>query len=214
MTSNPEVGQMKRRAPAVLTIALAAALVPSTAFAKGPIAASVDGPGLGAPIRFGDPESWGEEDAMAAHQPVMQLAEAAGFFPASFGQEPDPMLARKPTGALGPRYVIEYLVPGPNNTEDRITQDLYPYAKPNPVTYTAPGQPFFETQATRGGWYAATNPSVPPLTFVLTEAGLPNGSEFPWTVVATLALLGALLAVGFGARLHRRRQPAGGQASA
>jgi len=67
---------------------------------------------------------------LAAHQPIMQLAEAAGFFPASFG-EPDMMLDRRPAGNLGPRYRVEYRVPGPDDDELRIVQDLYPYAGPD-----------------------------------------------------------------------------------
>jgi hypothetical protein len=32
---------------------------------------------------------------------------------------------------------------------------LYPDAAGGPLTYTAPGQPFFESERSRGGWYQA-----------------------------------------------------------
>lgn len=206
---------MKRCALAVLATALAAVLVPAVALAKGPIEATVSGPGLGSPIQFGDWENWGEEDAMAAHQPVMELAEGAGFFPAAFGPEQSPMLDLKPKGDLGPRYLIEYRVPGPNNDEFRITQDLYPYAKPHPVTYMAPRQPLFHGDGTSGGWYVAATPSRPALMPVLTDAGLPespptagDGSKFPWTTAGTVAGAAALLGLGaLGVFLVRRRSP-------
>ena len=36
-----------------------------------------------------------------------------------------------------------YVVPGPNNTESRVTQFVYPYAKPVALTYMRPGQVFW-----------------------------------------------------------------------
>jgi hypothetical protein len=147
----------------------------------------------------------------------MDLAESAGFFPAAFGQEPNPMLAGRPAGDLGPRYVIEYRVPGPNNTEDLIVQDVYPYATPAAVTYMEPGQTLFGTQATRGGWFAASSYSTRPLLAVLVEAGLPrtppgpdDGSPFPWTAVGSLAAAAAALAIGglTIVAMRRRLRPA------
>lgn len=211
---------MRRLAFALLAAALALALVPSAALAKGPIEASVAGPGLEDPIRFG---GWDAEAPLADGAPLLEFAEAAGFFPAAFERTPDPMLDRAPKGDLGPRYVVTYLVPGPSGEEDRVLQDLYPYAKPNPVTYMAPGQPLFGTQATRGGWYAATSPHAPPLLFQLTEAGLPrtppsggDGSPFPWAIVGSLAAVAGVLAIGTLAIvvLRRRLPTTRGQASA
>ena len=46
----------------------------------------------------------------------------------------------RPAGALGPRYTITWIMPGPNNTKGAVEQNVYPYAKPSPVTYTQPGQ--------------------------------------------------------------------------
>jgi hypothetical protein len=200
---------MRRRAALLLGAGLALVLLPAPALAKGPIEASIDGPGIGAPLEVGDVENWGEEGALAARQPIMQLAEAAGFFPAVFAQVPDPMLPHRPKGDLGRRYVITWIVPGPDNEADRIVQDLYPYATPNPVTYMAPGQRLFGTQATRGGWFAA----APPLRSLLVEAGLPRtqptghaDSAFAWALVGALAV-GAALALGTLAIVVIRRRP-------
>ncbi len=205
---------MKRLSFVLLAVVLALAVLPAAALAKGPIEASIDGPGLGSPLQIGDRDNWGEEGAMASSRPIMQFAEAAGFFPAAFGAYtgPDPMLARRPAGNLGPRYVVEYRVPGPNNTEDVILQDLYPYAEPVAVTYMKPGQRLFGTQATRGGWFAESPHVARPLHEVLVAAGLPrtpptanDGSPFPWTFAGALAVLGA--AVAGGALLVVRRRP-------
>jgi hypothetical protein len=198
-----------QRLLALLLGAALALVLPAPALAKGPIEASIDGPGLGAPLQVGAVENWGEEGALSSTQPIMQLAEAAGFFPAAFAQVPDPMLPRRPRGDLGPRYVITWIVPGPNDEADRIVQDLYPYATPRPVTYMAPGQPLFRTQRTSGGWFAA----APPLMSLLVDAGLsrtpPAGgdrSSSSWTLIASLAVVAAALALGAFAALQIRRR--------
>ncbi|MGH3132397.1 MAG: hypothetical protein ACRDNY_01395 [Gaiellaceae bacterium] len=208
--SNHRRAAMKRLALALVAGMLGVVLFPNASPAKGPIQASVEGPGLGAPIRFG---GW-EENGPATGAPLMEFAEAAGFFPAALGQEPSPLLPARPKGDLGPRYVVEYLVPGPAGEEDRILQDLYPYATPDPVTYMAPGQSIFGTHATRGGWFAAKSPAAPPLGYILAEAGLPktpptegDGSPFPWTIVAVLAVVGSALALGAVATVLVRRRP-------
>jgi hypothetical protein len=197
-----------------LLVALVAGAVSGGALAKGPIEAEITGPGLGSPTRIGDRDSFGDEDALAPHQPIMQLAEAAGFFLASFGG-PD-VLDRRPAGELGPRYRVEYRVPGPDGEEFRIVQELYPYAEPDPVSYTAPGQSLFEPEGTRGGWYVAAGSSGHALLSVLAEAGLPGSpagtaaepERFPWSIVLAAALLCAVLAGAAATWARRRQQPA------
>ena len=88
----------------VLTIAVLA--LPATALAKGPSEAKITGPGLATAIKISGEETEGS--------PVMDLADAAGFFPGAFDQIPSPMTASAPKGNLGPRYSIEYTVPGPD----------------------------------------------------------------------------------------------------
>jgi hypothetical protein len=182
------------------------------ALAKGPSEATITGPGLeGGGISLksnggGDPESG---------TPLGNLTEFAGYFPATFGQQPDPMLAKRPRGTLGPKYSLEFRVPGPGGTPATVRQDLYPYATPAPLTYTKPGQPFFGTEKTHGGWFTAP----PDLKTTLVDAGLPGsapagGSGEGWlpswpatTGIAVAAAALALAAIGFAAR--RRPRPAG-----
>jgi hypothetical protein len=152
---------MKRLA--LLGMSVGAMVLAATAQAKGPVAATIDGPGTGGGISLGGN---GEPGSGA---PLGNLSDQAGLFPAVFAQTPDPMLAERPTGDLGPRYMVTYRLPGPNGGESTIRQDLYPYARNGPVTYTAPGQRFFGTERTHGGWYQAS----PELKDTLVKAGLP-----------------------------------------
>jgi hypothetical protein len=118
------------------------------------------------------------------------------------------MLDRRPAGTLGPKYTIAYTMPGPNNELDALTQDVYPYASPGPVTYVEPGQAFWTTERTRGGWFVA--PSA--LRDLLVEAGLPESaptgdaapSNSPWKVLGpVLVLIGVALLAALGGRRWR-----------
>jgi hypothetical protein len=193
---------MKRLVFVPLALLLGAALVPAAALGKGASKAEIAGPGLDRPISLAG-------EGQVGGQQLMQLAEAAGFFPAVFVTTPDPMLEARPTGDLGPRYTIDYVMPGPNAEADHIRQDLYPYANPSPVTYTEPGQAYFGTEKTRGGWYVATAS----LKDDLVATGLPETAPieggdpgFPWTVVGGLVAVAAIaLLAGVAALLIRRR---------
>jgi hypothetical protein len=193
---------MKRLVLLSAGAALAAALVISAALAKGASEATITGPGLGSGITLaGEGQVGGVQ--------LMQLAEAAGFFPSVFATSPNPMLSTRPDGELGPRYTITYTMPGPSG-EDELRQDLYPYAKPSPVTYLEPGQRYFGTETTVGGWYVAGTT----LKDELVAAGLPKTPparggdlETPGGVSAALAAVGAAL-VGLGVVVLRsRRRP-------
>ena len=200
---------MKRLLLPLLAIGLCAVLLPGGALAKGASEATITGPGLGDGITLpGEGQVGGEQ--------LMEIAEHAGFFPGVFQTSPNPMQVTPPAGTLGPRYVIEYSMPGPNNELDVIRQDLYPYAQLEsyaesaPVTYMEPGQPFFGTEKTVGGWWIA-NPS---LKDDLVTAGLPetapkgggDSEGAPWRLVAGVGLgLAASLAVLGVLVLSRRR---------
>jgi hypothetical protein len=171
-------------------------VLPATASAKGASEATIDGPGIDA-LTLGK----GEEN-------LMYLAESAGFFPSLFGQSPDPMLSKKPSGRLGPEYTITWIVPGPEKVH-RIRQYVYPYAAGGPVTYMPSGQPVYNERS-RGGWYRA---SVG-LRDQLISAGLPgrapkassgNGRAYAFAGAGAAALL---LATGGAFALRRRRSDA------
>jgi hypothetical protein len=184
-----------------LMLAALALLVPAAALAKGPSAASISGPGLGKALTTSGSETPGS--------PLMQLAEQAGFFPAAFGQEPNPMLPSRPAGKLGPKYTIRYLVPGgdqPGRVQMfHITQDLYPYAAGGAVTYMKPGQRIFDF-TTRGGWF----PGGIALKQTLVQKGLPARAPSAASSNKNLAVLvGApvlLLLAGGAAFAARRRR--------
>jgi hypothetical protein len=189
----------------LLLAALALALVlPAVAAAKGPSSASVTGGGLDKPLVIkGQGESSGT--------PLGDVTEEAGFFPAAFGQEPNPMLASRPVKKLGPKLTIHYVVPGPNDHTYRIVQDVYPYARGGAVTYMKPGQPIFD-MTTHGGWYRADG-----LRRTLSEAGLQvravraaaTSSSTNLGLLAGIGIPGALVAVGAAVFVARRRGHAG-----
>jgi len=158
---------MRRSLIASLAVVLTAALVPAFALAKGASEATIAGPGLASPIRLGGSGEPGSGSRLA------RVAESAGFFQAVFGQQPDPMRSHRPRGSLGPRYRISYVMPGPNGRAARIRQDVYPFARPAPVTYMAPGQRFFVTERTRGGWFVASKT----LRKLLVAVGVPARSS-------------------------------------
>lgn len=194
---------MKRVVLISFALALLMAFAPGAALGKGASEASITGPGLSNPISLaGEGQPGGEQ--------LMHIAEHAGFFPAVFVQSPDPMLDERPSGALGPKYTITYVMPGPNGEEDTVIQGLYPYAEPAPVTYVEAGQRFWTTEQTRGGWFIAT----PLLQSMLVDAGLPRNapvaddrSEFPWRAASALMAALVLLALGGLAVLVIRRGP-------
>jgi len=183
----------------VLTaFAVAALLLPAAAAAKGPSEAKISGPGLGSTVTIAGN---GEGDTSTD---LGLLVTEAGFFPEVYGQSPSPLLRAKPTG-LGPRYTVVYTVPGPST--GTLEQDLYPYAADGPASHMRPGQRFWGTQSTVGGWYRGTSA----LKTMLIRAGLPRtpvarprtGSS---RGIAIAAAAGVVLAGAAFAVLRRRRR--------
>ena len=194
----------------ILAVAVGAFALAAPALAKGPVEADVSGPGIkGGVIHLnsggGDP---------GAGTPLGSLAEDGGFYPAAYGQIPDPMMKQRPRGELGPKYSVEYRVPGPNGHAARIHQDLYPYADIGPVTYMKPGQAFVNGMKTHGGWYVG----VFALKSQLVHAGLPanapsagsgDGWAPSWSMLTGLGALALLLLATAFVAIRRRPRPAG-----
>jgi hypothetical protein len=190
---------MKRMLVLAAIVALA---LPVAALAKGPTGASISGPGSGGGLNItGNGESGGT--------PLGDVTEQAGFFPAAYGQEPNPMLPARPQGDLGPKYTINYDVPDGEGPVFHIQQDVYPYANP-PATYMKPGQQIFDME-THGGWFQAD----PQLKNTLVSAGLPatapsastgGSSSFPTGLVGVL-LAALLLAAATTVAVRRRARP-------
>ena len=174
----------------LFVLAVAALALPATALAKGPSEAKIAGPGLARAIVITGTESDGS--------PIMNLAEATGFFPAAFGQTPDPMSAAPPASTLGPKYSLDYVVPGGNDVSFKIHQDLYPYAKNGGWTHMPAGQPIFD-MSTHGGWFHDTR-----LKGILVAHGLPKSPASTTSAASSNAgffstgKIGAWLLVLFG----------------
>ena len=186
------------RSMLVLAAFALALLLPAAAAAKGPSEASITGGNLTKTIKIvGD----GESD----QTPLGQMTMEAGFFPAAYGQSPNPMLLSRPKGNLGPTLTIHYVVPGENSAKFYVDQDVYPYAKGGAVTYMKPNQPIFG-MGTRGGWYRAYG-----LKRTLIKQGLPARAAGSGSSGSNLALLagigipGALALTGAAFFLRRRK---------
>jgi len=152
-----------RRCLVVAAVAAAALVLSAAAAAKGPTGALLSGPGLEGAVQITGQGEGG------AGTPLGTLVDSGGFFAQVFGQAPDPTMRTRPSGTLGPRYKVVYLVPGPNSVRSRLVQLVYPYAKPGPLTYMKPGQQFWNGRKAHGGWYAASAA----LRRMLIRAGLP-----------------------------------------
>jgi hypothetical protein len=140
----------------IVFIALA---LPATALAKGPSHASIAGPGL-TTIRISGAEGSGT--------PFWRLVEATGWFEAAWG--PSRLPQAPPEGELGPRYTITWKVP----SSSKLYQDVYPYAKPYPVTYMPSGQKIYGTPV-KGGWFAGGAK----LEKALARVGVPAQAPHP-----------------------------------
>jgi MYXO-CTERM domain-containing protein len=177
----------------LIAAVLAALVLPVLAAAKEPTRASISGPGFHKILTMRE----GPDYSSSA---IGRLTETSGFFPSAVGQSPDPMLRARPTGPLGPRYLIVWTVPA--GATHRIAQDIYPYARGGAFAYMRPGQAIFDS-TTIGGWYRN-----PELKRTLVSLGLPvsapsDGSGFDYVLIFGLAAAGLL---GAAALLLVRRQ--------
>jgi hypothetical protein len=177
--------------------ALVALAFPGIASAKGPSGASIVGPGISA-IRIAGTEG--------GTTPYWRLVEAAGWFEATWG--PSRLRQTPPPGDLGPRYTITWTVP----SSSKLSQDVYPYAQPYPVTYMPRGQEIWST-AVKGGWFEGGQP----LEKALLRVGLPaerpaapasSSSQRQTVGVGGLAAAAALIA--FATSLPPRSSGAAG----
>jgi hypothetical protein len=190
-----------RRLLLLAALALLATLAATgPAAAKGPSTASITGPGLahGLPVK-------GQGEG-GPGTPLGSLVQLGGFFPQVFRETPDPTTRARPRADLGPRYQILYRVPGLTG-KSTIVQDVYPYAKPRPVTHMRAGQRIWSVDRTHGGWFV----SNAGLKATLVDLGLPaspppppspptapRGGKFPWawTIAGVVAVVLSGLVLG------------------
>lgn len=191
----------------VVALVCAALVLPAAAHGKGASEAKIEGDGLaGGSVTV---TSDGGGDPSAGPR-LGRLAEASGFYPGAFAQQPNPMEPSRPQGDLGPRYTVTYTMPGPNNELDELRQEIYPYADGGPVTYMPPKQEFFGNMRTRGGWFRGYADLKPLLAELGVPATPPSGSTgsrllVSWPAAGVVAALVA--AVGAALVLLARRRP-------
>jgi hypothetical protein len=147
---------------------------PGVAHAKGPESATIEADNLTNGIAISGPEGGGSD--------FWKLVEQSGFFPALFGQTPDPMLHAAPTDELGAALVVTWHLPSPANTTDVIRQTLYPDATGGPLTYTEPGQPFFGSERSRGGWFRAPAELTATIERIVATGSAPAAATLAATV--------------------------------
>lgn len=150
---------MRARVPFAGLVAMSTVVNAGPASAKASIAeVNITGPGLGGGMRIEAPDTdglWesGIDVAGGLDDTRAESVEELGLTPAD----------------LGPRYLVTY---GFDFSDDLIRQDLYPYAKGGPVTYTPPGQELTAgvNMPITAGWYQSS------LGFLhyLVDHGLPE----------------------------------------
>jgi hypothetical protein len=192
----------------VLIVAALALTLPAAALAKGASSATVSGPGLNGTVAI---PGAGEGDDGT---PLGALASYGGYFAQVFGQAPDPTAKARPKGDLGPGYTVRYTVPGPGG-KSFVSQVVYPYAKPSPVTYMPPNQPFRGGQKTYGGWLVADARVKDALVKAGLPTSAPSGGGIDWTSwISAATSITIALGLATVALFRRRSRPSGGSRSA
>jgi hypothetical protein len=194
-------------------VAIATVVIAGPASAKASLAeADFTGPGLRGGMRIEAPDTeglWesGIDVAGGLDDTRADSVEELGLTPA----------------ALGPRYLVTYRFHG---SDHLIRQDLYPYAKGGPVTYTPPGQELNVgiNMSIIAGWYQSSLgffhylvdhalPETNPVASVATREPAPDtapgAQAAPWA--GTVVVLVGLAALSLAALAVRRRVPAGGR---
>jgi hypothetical protein len=161
----------------ILLIAAVALALPGVALAKGPAKATLSGPGLEEPVQLG------------GYGPLPRLLDLSGLTTAFGTTGLDLLLPTRPPGELGPRYTLTWELHG-----SAVRQEVYPYAKPRPVTYTP----------SAGGWFVSTAELRNVLVRLGLPAAAPAGSSRKGSIPGIAA--GAFAAGMAGLVLVRRRR--------
>jgi hypothetical protein len=205
---------MKGRLVSATVAVVVALLMSLPAMGKGgPSQGVITGPGLVEPITLREPGS------KTIGADLANVVQRSGFFHGVFDADPERM--HRPEGDLGPRYTITYSMSLSDRRPGTIVQYAFPFADPVPITYIAPGQPYWANNETVGGWFVAHPgfrhtlislgvpvPRTPGSTTAVdanTDAVPRGGAVSPWLALAAAVLAIALAAVLLGRRLRRSR---------
>jgi hypothetical protein len=192
-------------------VAISTVVIAGPASAKADIAeATIRGPRLGGAMRIDAPDAYGLWDS--GIDVVGGLDDSRADSVEELGLTP---------ADLGSRYRVTYRFHG---GDDLIRQDLYPYAKDGPVTYTPPGQELTGLFGDAGdmpitaGWYQSplrffdylvdrglpkTNPVAPVATRERAPDTTSGAKTEPWARI--VVVLVGLTALSLGALAVRRR---------
>jgi hypothetical protein len=148
----------------VVLVADLTAMSPANAKA-GPSQIVIEGPALSSPVAL--------RDRVEPPSPALAIiVEETGFYSGLANglssRNPPSVFRHRRRGNLGPRYTVTYTLPGPGTST--VRQYVFPYAAPGPVVHMPPGQQFWSTNATVGGWHVAGAR----LKTVLIDVGLPE----------------------------------------
>jgi hypothetical protein len=144
----------RRISTLVIVLFCWAIVVSSPAWAKGPVAVEIAGPGLDEPLVLDVNSAERQLEAMWALAEQVQLYTPAGT------------AARPQTGDFGTAYRLTWHMSEADG--DRILQDVYPFAAGGPVVHTLPGSTSWQ-ELVPAGW-AAASAGLPE---ALTRLGVP-----------------------------------------
>jgi len=157
--------RLLRLLAAVAVTALVVVLGSAAAEAKGPSTATIEGPGIAAPIEVN------RADSRMIGADLAMLVKDSKILSGLWCPRCDDRLRQPPTDRLGPRYTVTYTMALEGDLQastDTVVQYVYPFAVPHPVVYIPAHQPFWNTD-TVGGWFVAR----PRLRTLLTVSACP-----------------------------------------
>jgi hypothetical protein len=197
-----------RTIAAPAAIAIAVLLVPGVAHAKvAPSSATIDGDQLAGPLDIDAVSGTG------TGEPFFRLVEQAGYFAATVGLVPDPMLDDAPTSDLGPELVVTWRLDEHGIGHGVLRQSVFPGAAGGPLTYTEPGQEYFPDLTAPGGWYRAPAGIAATLTALgvpvagphrpAPQSGDGRALSWPWIAAGVVMVAAAGVAALGGRHLLR-----------
>lgn len=163
-----------RRIITCASVAILLLLSLPAAHAKGPVAVTISGDGVKAPIEvnlISDP---------SVADPINSLMDSLAVFDLIFG-ESKRVLTEQPSKALGD--VVVTLDWDLHGGEAIISQHIYLDAAGGPVTHVPAGQPLWEDFVSAGGWMTVTRDIAAPLTELGVDAAVFGKSTIDKTSV-------------------------------
>jgi hypothetical protein len=177
---------------------------------------TVSGPGLDVGVRL-RPDDYLDMSVLAEH---------SGFWTQFGCRRCSTRLTAAPTRVLGPRYVLTYSMPSSFGADtkilatDEVTQYVYPYAEPLPVTFMPPRQRSPGGTSSIGGWYMADQTLTRQLETFGVRPPIPGAVGTPeddtgfaskrvWLAIGLATLIGLCAVALLIGRRSRRRGLAG-----